>query len=450
MSETKMKQPKNGAENKKSGGEKKHFSWKKFWKKCGGFIRRLFTVNKGLKAVSVLIAIVIWLTIVLTTSSHITGTVSGVPIIMDLTDTAVGKLGLSVVSASAEEVRVTLYGKRDGVRTLTKNPADIKVTGQLNKVNAAGTYEIDLMAALPVQIDGVRVQSISPSTITVRFDTVEKKTVPVIVDYSTVKIGKDLICMQPEYAVQGIIIQGPAADLAKVDHAVAEIKTSQRLEESKEFVVPLRLTDEKGVTVDASHITMEKSEVSVVLPIYKAKKVPLKVNFVGPLSDELLGKIPYKLDRETVEIAGPPDKLDSVNEIVVATVNLADLKLGTEKVFEIPLPAGFEFIDNVSTVHFTFKPDGWGERTFHVRHFEIVNTPKDVSAKVLTNVVYQVHVVGPRNVLSKLTADQLICRVDLLDKSLATGKWNYAATVQIGRHLAWATGQYQVTIQIKA
>ncbi|MBQ4102216.1 MAG: hypothetical protein IJC85_04945 [Oscillospiraceae bacterium] len=434
------------AEQKKGGQAKNPFT--RNFAKTKSFLKHLFTVNRGLKFLSILLAVVIWMAITLATTTQITGSVSGVPITIDLTDTAVSKLGLSVVNMSAEEVTLTLSGNREGVRTLMQDSSGIVVTGQIDKVNAAGIYEIQLDAVLPYTVDGVSVQKISPERISVRFDTVEKKSVPIKVDYSSVEIGEDLLCMPPELNVTEIMVQGPSEDLARVTQALATVKSDAVLTEAEEFVVPLVLTDDKGVKVDTTYLTVEKTDVSVVLPVYKTKKVPLRVNFVGSLSEEKRKEIPYLLEYSEIEIAGPAARIDAITELNLGSVSLKDLKPGFKNVFELNMPSGFISMENVPTVQMTFAPGEWTTKTFNVRRFDTVNLPDGVKADVLTTVLYNVEIVGPKSVLENLSADDLLCRVDFLDKSLTGGKWNYAATILIEDQLAWAYGEYQVTVQI--
>ncbi len=419
---------------------------KGFLKHVGSFLRHLVTVNRGLKLLSVILAVFIWLAITLNTNTETSRTLSQVPVTIDLTDTSVGKLGLSVVSISSESVQVSVKGKRNQVHNLS--PEQVTLNYSLNAVTAPGTYELKLSASLPSGFGETDVTGVNPATVEVRFDTIEKKTVPVTVDYADVQIAKGLVCMPPEPAFAEVIVRGPAADLAKVNAAKATLSTSSPLSTSRDFNVSLVLVDEKGVKVDSTYLTAEQEQISVVLPVYKTKQVPLKVIFTGALPQAELDTLPYSLNHNTIELAGPADKIDALTEVVLATVDLSELSLDTVKTLPLELPAGLVSMENVTQVEFVFRPEGWSQRTFNVKKFAATNVPADKKVKVLSQTIYSVKVIGPKANVLKLTNENLTCVVDFLDKSLEKGKWNYPGVIQTTGKQVFATTTHQVTVEV--
>ena len=119
------------ARNKK---EKKKFS-----------LGSLFYNNRFILPFALVASLVLWLSVNITQNAERERTISDITVNITTENTAVGALGLDVVSGGVgERVNVTVSGSSYVISSLSAS--DILITASLSEVTAPGTYEVPLSA----------------------------------------------------------------------------------------------------------------------------------------------------------------------------------------------------------------------------------------------------------------------------------------------------------------
>ena len=86
----------------------------------------------------------------------------------------------------------------------------------------------------------------------------------------------------PYADIDFLTVKGPEADVNKIDRCVINIDTEDELTESFNTSGTVVLLDKNGDPVKSDQLDMDNQDlISVTIPIYKAKTLPLQVEFVN-------------------------------------------------------------------------------------------------------------------------------------------------------------------------
>ena len=140
-------------------------------------LRRFLTHDITLKVVSLLIAFAAWLLVVENMDRESYATFRDVAIDLSNVEDSISTLGLNSISPDVEQATVSVSGVMYAVGNLSKD--DISIVPDVSKVTGAGVYELPLIATIHTDSGEVTVNSVSPSRITVRFDTLHTKVLAI-------------------------------------------------------------------------------------------------------------------------------------------------------------------------------------------------------------------------------------------------------------------------------
>ena len=133
-----------------------------------------FYKNTWLKIFSVVLAFAAWLIVVEKIDKEAYDTLKNIPINMQTVEESIGTLGLNSITPDVETASVNISGIMYAVGNMKAE--DIEIVPDISKVTGAGVYELPLVGKIKNDDGQVQIQSISPSRITVKFDTLYTKT----------------------------------------------------------------------------------------------------------------------------------------------------------------------------------------------------------------------------------------------------------------------------------
>ena len=129
-------------------------------KKARATISALLKSNRFIFAISLIAAILLWVTVTPNRETTI-----GMTVNIDTADTAAETLGLKVVSGQGQRVDITVSGKWYVISELTDK--DIKLTYSLGDVTKTGEYELVLSASKAVTNSDYEIVKVNPEAIKV-------------------------------------------------------------------------------------------------------------------------------------------------------------------------------------------------------------------------------------------------------------------------------------------
>lgn len=416
-------------------------------------LKDLMDNKRVIQLLSIVVAMICWIAVAMTSSDTRTRVIPDVPVDLSLQGSTLKNLGLNIIEGGNAYVDVTVQGPRTVVGQLTAE--DLPTTARISGITEAGPYNVTLISAnssrdLPYEIVGY-----SPSTIPLRIDRLETVTLPITPVINGISIPPDYV-MDEEYVnPPSVTITGPQTELEKIRECTVTVELQEPLTRTYASEEPIRLLDVEGKEINAadSHLTLDLQEAQVVVPVLKTKGLPVVVGFTNvPMSfplDELLDRM--FLSADAVTVAGPVNIVDNYQEIRVGYINMKELSLNRNTYnFPLELPsAQFRNMDNVASVEVRFDTQGLTSATFQVSNFQPFNIPYGYDVRVLTSALYNIEFIGDKEVLAGLAADDIVAELDLSEKELSTGQFNYPIKISVPtKGLVWAVGDHSVIIQV--
>ena len=104
--------------------------------------------------------------------------------------------------------------------------ADLVATVNLDDVTKEGTYDLDIDVKSSHSTDKVTVVSVNPDTVSVEFDRLTTKTIPLTAEAPLISAEEGYILKETTTSPSEITVEGPKNDLDNISKAVAQISKS--------------------------------------------------------------------------------------------------------------------------------------------------------------------------------------------------------------------------------
>ena len=370
-----------------------------------------------------------------------------VPVTMDNQTSFITRMGLTIIGDESLFVDVTIEGQRLVVGSI--KPEDIAVSVDLGSVNGAGNFSLPLVAE-NVSGKDFAISSISPSTVNLKFDRMVTKKFNVDVKMEGLVVPEEGYLMEEAVvSPTQVSVTGPDTDIAKIAKCVVSVDHEGSLTKTTAFTSDIVLLDKDGNKIETSGLTMDVKQAEVTVPILKTVDLPVKVEFLNAPTNLDLEELEYAVSNETVTVAGPVDEIDKYSEIILGYIDFKALDLESNFTFDVELPENFINVAHTETVTVTFDWTDMVAKEFTVTNLSLVNVPSDYDARLLTDRVTKVKIIGPAQVLETMTADDLVGQIDLSKRSVETGQFKTAVTISApSKNLVWAVGDYTAVVVI--
>jgi YbbR domain-containing protein len=304
-------------------------------------VYRSLSENKGLAAVSVVLAFGIWIVVIEADNPTRTTVVPhDIPV-----EPINVPPGVAVVEP-VQTVRVRVAAPDDTFEDLTA--ANFQATVDLDGFTV-GTFdevEVEVDAVGPGTGD-VRVEAVLPETITITLATLTSKEVPIIPEIKG-NLVSGYTMSSPELDDSVVIVSGPQAEVDKVIQATAEINV-EGLSDDIDQAVRLVARDAQGVLIPGVRLTPDLTSVKIEVEQQKfSRSMAISVNITDSPA-EGYNVISVSVNPPTVTIRGGeafiegtasiptrPLSIDGETEDVIRTVSL-DLPTGAEVTGGVPV-----------------------------------------------------------------------------------------------------------------
>ncbi|WAM33540.1 CdaR family protein [Caldicellulosiruptor morganii] len=257
--------------------------------------------------------------------------------------------GLVMTQSDAKEVRIVVSGTQDELGKVDEK--NIQAVVDFSDVRQTGEIK------LPVNINNpyhrINIESVYPKNVVVNIDNLVTIQKDVTVEINgNPKKGYIINSYQEEPNV--ISIKGAESDIKEISKCVAQLNLSLN-DRSFKASVPVKVLDMKGKDITSLFDLSQKS-IDVYVDILKTKQVPLTVKFKGQLPPgKIISRIVLK--PSTINVAGKEEDINSLNEIVVGTVDARMLENVSTFQFDFNLPKNIKALDNVKQVVITIYTD---------------------------------------------------------------------------------------------
>lgn len=400
----------------------------------------------ALRVASVLIAILLWVVAMNEDNPTIQDTITGIPVkLVNMDSLAQSKL-IFMGAEDAFKVKLYVEGKEKDIEALKLKPESIVLEADLSTSGLAKGNNT-ILFEIKKKPDGINIPLNQPMYINVELDELVDKVFPVEVAISGP--AKPGYALQPETVEpQQVMLHGAAKYIGSVNKVQAKVDASNATTDITTSVA-LQVLDAKGSIIPDKQVSCDPKSVNVVVPIKKAKEVPVVLRTTGSLPQGVTIRGDFVINPATVSITGDESVVNSIDSIDTVPMSLSGITQSTTRQVRLSIPAGVTVLDDIQTVNVGINVDRTITKTFTVpvRYENLPDGLKSTPAADNINVTLS----GQESALNNLSSDSIMAVVDLSGVAAEDAEYEFTPVVTPpdGFTIAGPIGKIKVKITKK-
>lgn len=280
-------------------------------------MKKWLTNNLGLKVISILVAMVLWLIVVNIDDPDKTRTFTNIEVQV-LNEDAIEDSGkVYNILDNSNMVTVDVTGPRSYLKDLTSS--DIVATADLEQVDLdMGLVKINVA----VTKSSDKFTSVTSRTVNMKVSIEELLSKQLPIKTEVTGTPAEGYAIGDSTTSQSIVrIQGAASVVETINTVVASVDVTD-MKSDVDTPVTLKAYDNNGKLISADKITFSQKEVDVSVEILKIKEVPLVFTIQGEPAEgyRVIGDVQSSVT--TVKVAGKDSSLKKFNEVSIASSEL--------------------------------------------------------------------------------------------------------------------------------
>lgn len=374
--------------------------------------------------ISVACAFLLWLYVISVVSPGSSETFYNIPVVMQ-GQGALESRNLIIMKGGSPTVTLELSGNRTDLLEL--NSYNITVTADLSKIYDAGEHSLNYTISYPGNIASNAIEELSrsPGTLDIYVEWIVEKEVPIKINWMGAVPATHIAYREErELSHEKITVRGPSSIVEKVDRAEIDVDLEGKTEpltQTHRFI----LVDEHGNEVDSELLETSAdgtkvTQVELTVMILQKMEVPLWVEVIdgGGATKETAsirilttGKGSRQIN--SITVAGLPSALELIDlEEPLITIDLAEYLGDADVIVPLTFTSNIKNVTQVTEVLVEIRFPALQTREFKLDKILPVNVPEKMEATVETQELI-VQVRGPKELVEKMTEDDLVVTVDL-------------------------------------
>ncbi len=395
-------------------------------------------------AISILVAIAMWLYVDLERAPERTMTIRDIPVEFSGENTTLADKNLMLLSGYDTTIDLKIRGPK---RELVKmNRDNVRVIASTSSIDSVGVHQLDWTVSFPdgVVRTNVSVEKASLSQITVTVGELYTKEVPVecqVVGEVAEGYFTGDVVLDPEV----LTLRAQRDDLLNVSCAKLTVDISGATR-SVVQTVDVQLYDYDGNPVENSNIRTNTSLIQAKVPVLTTREVELAVEFSG-VPGAAMNSIKCDITPKTVRLNGEADVLDSIDKLVLATLHVDDLELHQQNSYVVTPPDGTWLVNGNEVATADITLEGIEEKSLTATSIEFDKLPSGLYA-IAPDGGLTVRLWGLSEEIEAVTAENL--RV-IADMSAVTGQGTVTVPVTVtisGFNDVTVRGTYELTVTV--
>ena len=407
---------------------------------------KLLDNDKFVRLLAVFVAVIAWFVVSWTIDPTAEVTISNIPVIFDLEGTTAESYGLNVIEGDEQTVDIKVTGKIYKIGNLTAD--DFIATPKLSSVTKPGEYTLSVeVAKINLQETDYEVVPSYSLKVDAYFDYVSEISFDITARAENVTAEEGFVKEAVLSDTNKITLKGPQSELDKISKCVVETDSDIVINDMHVLEGELVFYDQDNNILELEHVTYQQQKFEITIQIYKHKVVPFTVSFINVPEGLDLSRLDYYLSEDAIEISGPKDTVDSINEISLGEIDFRKANIGAMFAQDVTLPAGVVNVNNTNLVTVTIDPTELAKIQLSVKNISPINLPAEYDVTVTTEVISNINIVGHEEDISNLSSNDLIARVDFQSVELSDGQQRVPVTIYAtGNKFVWSVGEYTVLV----
>jgi YbbR domain-containing protein len=375
-------------------------------------IKASLTKNVGIKMIAVIVAALIWLTVVNISDPEKTIVIYNIPI--TITDeSAITDMNMVYNADNNTSVNITISGRRSVVSKLSAD--DFRATASLKELSKVNSVPVEIVAVQSSIGRKVTIEKQSMQTMEVGVEEIKEQKFPITIEYSGSPY-EGYVTDGYSLSKNSITVTAPVSVLDKIDKVVAKCDVDG---ESANFTrkCSISLYDKHGIPIKSKDIKLSSKKVKVSVTILNKKEVPIIVKTVGnPTTGYHVESV--EVSPKTIILVGAKNKLDEIESVVIEdTIDISDKTDDTVEEIDITqyLPDDVsvgEGNSNIVKVNIKINKLVTKKFTISTKNITVEKLNTDYKVTFVTkNIVVEIQ--GKNSVIKSISADDINTSINL-------------------------------------
>lgn len=343
---------------------------------------------------------------------------------------------------------ITVEGARRQVVQLNRD--EVRVTVNLNEVNAAGVQAVDYRISFSDRrFTENMITKRSMDDATVNISELHSKTVEIHCELQG-NVADGFSAGQLELSQETLEIRGEPAAIDPVEQVKVILDLGENTRESVSRDLEFLYYDANGQLLSGFGIHPTVDTVRATLPVYVTKQLQLVVEFQeapGVRADNL----DYEINPKTITVSGDAGQLNSIDSIVLGQLDLLKLRSSGEAsyVYPIIIPEGCQNLSGVTQATMEIGFRDLVTELIAASEISYTNLPEGKHIEILTQEL-PIRVFGKSGDVAEISGENISVVANLTNYSSASGTYTVPAAVTIDAPVdVGVAGTYQVQVTIR-
>ena len=367
------------------------------------------------KLLSVVLAFILWLVVMNISDSIITVKIKAIPV-QQLNGSVLDELDQVYDVAKGDTVDIIVKGRRSIVEDL--DAEDFSAVADLSTMSITNTVQITVTPKNGGIRDEITVTCVDNVLRLNLEDKVSLQYSVKVKPFGTVKNGYAVCGYQTSPNI--ITVEGPKSAVEKVTEVAVKVDVSHK-SEAMDLEGSVILYDAYGDEITNDKITVSQDKVKVHGDIYPTKEVPVKVDIKGsPKEGYTMSEIMYQ--PQTVEIAGEPENIETVEEILINDISISGMDVDLETTVNLKdyLPDEVYLANSVDEVVITVTLEELISKDFVISAGDVNLLQKTADKEYVLELSddFKIIVKGLDSSVEGITIDKLSPKIFCKDRSI--------------------------------
>lgn len=375
-------------------------------------MKEKLTRNIGLKVLSIILAILLWIVITNVDDPIGPKTFRNVPVKI-LNENVIAALGQVYDVTEGETIDFTVEARRSIIDDLTES--DFEVTADFAHLSDVHAVTIDILC--PRYGNKVVVTDGKNQTMKISLEEISNKKFKVDVIQKGEPVEGYFVGKKTASPNQ-IRVSGPKSRVDKVEQVCVEVDVTG-VSGSYHTVVKPKALDKDGKEIDATKLKFSEDYITVSIDLYKTKTINLQITAAGdPASGYVMTRMEY--EPKTIEVAGSDENLKNIRYLSI-NQNISGAKDNIEKEINLEekLQEGLTIVgeDQTAVISITIEKLVTKEIKIWPDDIVFINKPTNLNVSIKTPGPITMKVKGPESLMNDLNRFNIKPHLDMYNSS---------------------------------
>lgn len=317
-------------------------------------------------------------------------------------------------------VNLKIEGSSQDLFSIDKE--DFKISVDLNEL-VLKKGENKVMVRIEEAPQDIKIKN--STGLTIRINTEEYKTKEVPVKSKINVISKSgYYVATPIFSPEIVLVSGPESLVDRVTSVVAEAEESNAVKTIIKNYTVIPVDDNYKEVIG---VQLSQKWVEATIEINEGKTVPIKINVIGTIQNDLKLKS-ISSDTTEIGITGPKSILDSISEIGTENIDISQIKDNTSMEVKLKIPDGILIHNGQNNINVNILVEKKKTKEFTI-NYSIIGQQEGISIVPDKNNI-TIEVIGFEDDINNLTEANFSAQLDV-SQYTKEGEYTKAPTVSL-------------------